>query len=422
MLDAITPLAAASPPPANNAAGPDGGAAAGFAALVRGYAEANLGAATASPAMTPPPAPPAASRADRSAPAERRAETEPAPERAVEGEPEPTEAAAAAPPPTASGEDAAPVAAPATPAADAGGQRGLSSAERLDIQIAITAGTVAAVTPSISGAVAVAASATDHVGDAAAPTAQPAPSDAAAGDTTAVAAGTLAAGGQDARSGQPGTSGGGAQGGPFAPPGSLPGGPLRGLTVSAAETDAAGGVIAGDVLFAAASGRPADAAAASRGTAPLASAAEQVAEQVKVRLALAARAGADHIAIELTPEHLGRVEVRLDVGRDGRVSAVILAAEPATLDLLKSDARGLEQALANAGLDASDDALSFGLLHQGDANGRDQPANGRAGLPSGQASEAAPPADASSRDAPPAAKPIASSSRRLGHHHVDLHA
>jgi hypothetical protein len=268
---------------------------------------------------------------------------------------------------------------------------------------------VAAAAPIIGGAVAAAASAADTAGDAALPTAQPAPTDAGTGETPAVAAPNLAMGGQDARSGQPGTSGGGAQGGPFAPPGgSTPGG----STPLPSEAGAAEGVVAGEVVFAAA-GRPADAAAASRGAPPLASAAEQV----KVRLALAARTGADHIAIELTPEHLGRVEVRLDVGRDGRVSALILAAEPATLDLLKSDARGLEQALANAGLNASDDALSFGLLHQGTGGGRDQPTGGHAALAAGRGGEEAPP-----HDAPPAAKPIAGSARRLGHHHVDLHA
>lgn len=128
--------------------------------------------------------------------------------------------------------------------------------------------------------------------------------------------------------------------------------------------DAAGaeGVVAGEVLA------PVGAAVATVGRRPAAVPAS-AAEQVRVRLTLAARAGADHIAIELRPERLGRVEVRLEIGRDGNVRALILAAEPATLEMLRQEARGLGQALADAGLKAEEGSLDFGLLdRQGGGN------------------------------------------------------
>jgi flagellar hook-length control protein FliK len=114
------------------------------------------------------------------------------------------------------------------------------------------------------------------------------------------------------------------------------------------------------------SGGAAAAASSARGVAPRSTPASASAtDQVSVRLTMAARAGLDRIAIALTPDHLGHVEVRLDIGRNGQVNALILAAEPATLDALRGDARGLEQALAAAGLQADDGALQFGLLSGG---------------------------------------------------------
>jgi hypothetical protein len=97
-----------------------------------------------------------------------------------------------------------------------------------------------------------------------------------------------------------------------------------------------------------------------------------VTEQVFVQMARAARAGIDRIHIQLRPASLGRVEVRLDLGHDGRVAATVIADRPDTLEMLKSDARGLERALQEAGLKADTDSLQFGL--RGEDAGR-RPAN-----------------------------------------------
>jgi hypothetical protein len=97
-----------------------------------------------------------------------------------------------------------------------------------------------------------------------------------------------------------------------------------------------------------------------------------VTEQVFVQMARAAKAGIDRIHIQLHPASLGRVEVRLDLGHDGRVAATVIADRPDTLEMLKSDARGLERALQEAGLKADTDSLQFGL--RGEDAGR-RPAN-----------------------------------------------
>lgn len=70
--------------------------------------------------------------------------------------------------------------------------------------------------------------------------------------------------------------------------------------------------------------------------------------------------------IQLNPSELGRVEVRLTVGNDGRTTAVVLAERSETLQLLQRDSAHLEKALQNAGLDVGAQDLSFNM--RGDGN------------------------------------------------------
>ena len=104
--------------------------------------------------------------------------------------------------------------------------------------------------------------------------------------------------------------------------------------------------------------------------------------QADGRVALPMRAIAVHIAhhlangqrefqIRLDPPELGRVEVRVEIARDGRLTAHLTADRPDTLDALMRDARALERALNAAGLDLEDDALSFELRQHdaGDGSG-----------------------------------------------------
>ncbi|MES1158427.1 MAG: flagellar hook-length control protein FliK [Terricaulis silvestris] len=70
--------------------------------------------------------------------------------------------------------------------------------------------------------------------------------------------------------------------------------------------------------------------------------------------------------MRLDPPDLGRIDVRLDVSRDHRVTAVISADNAQTLSDLSRASRDLQQALQSAGLDLTDGGLSFDLSGRGD--------------------------------------------------------
>ena len=86
-----------------------------------------------------------------------------------------------------------------------------------------------------------------------------------------------------------------------------------------------------------------------------------VADQVAVKLSSTAKNGGSRVSIRLNPEELGKVDVKLDIGKDGLVRAMVTAEKPETLDLLQRDARALERALQEAGLKTNGDSLDFDL-------------------------------------------------------------
>jgi len=191
----------------------------------------------------------------------------------------------------------------------------------------------------------------------------------------------------------------------------------------AAQLDASSADLAGDEgthrIFAAAPGTTPGTANALRNTSgtpalpqlPRLSALDQIAVDIKKAIA----AGKDQITINLKPADLGRIEVKLEVGADGQVSAQVRAERPETLELLQRDARGLERALQEAGLRADSGTLSFGLRGENGPhgqNGANQNGDQRFGDPTDRHDQAADEA----ANASPA--PIAA---RLGDGRVDLH-
>lgn len=74
--------------------------------------------------------------------------------------------------------------------------------------------------------------------------------------------------------------------------------------------------------------------------------------------------GATQFALRLDPPELGRVDVRLDVSKDHKVTAIISADTPQALSELARGARDLQQALSSAGLTLADDGLKFDLRQQ----------------------------------------------------------
>lgn len=84
-------------------------------------------------------------------------------------------------------------------------------------------------------------------------------------------------------------------------------------------------------------------------------------DQVAVHIRKAVGAGEDRIRIRLHPAELGQIDVKLKLGADGLVKAIIWVEKPETFDLLQKDARGLERALQEAGLKTDSGSLSFHL-------------------------------------------------------------
>jgi len=86
--------------------------------------------------------------------------------------------------------------------------------------------------------------------------------------------------------------------------------------------------------------------------------------QIGMQIVQAASRRIERLVVQLEPAALGRVEVRLDFSHDNRVSALIAAERPETLDLLQRDSRALERGLQDAGLELEREGLSFSLRQE----------------------------------------------------------
>jgi hypothetical protein len=155
--------------------------------------------------------------------------------------------------------------------------------------------------------------------------------------------------------------------------------------------DAGGGDLANaEQGFSSGAGTHAPLAARATGAdRPLAT--KPVAAQVALHVGKAAKAGLTRVEIALEPASLGRVEVRLDFGRDGSINALFVAETREALDALRADARTLERALSEAGLKADSGSLGFSLREQGaGTGGRFSEAFARPDDPSKMSAETAP--------------------------------
>jgi flagellar hook-length control protein FliK len=95
-------------------------------------------------------------------------------------------------------------------------------------------------------------------------------------------------------------------------------------------------------------------------------------DQVAVQIKKAAKDGIERISMQLRPEELGRVDVRMEIGQDGKVTAQIAVERAQTLELLQKDQKALEKALQEAGFNADSSSLSFSLKEQGGEAWREQ--------------------------------------------------
>ncbi len=86
--------------------------------------------------------------------------------------------------------------------------------------------------------------------------------------------------------------------------------------------------------------------------------------------------GVNRFQIKLDPPELGRLDVKMEMNADGGVKLHLTVERPEALDFLQRDARALEKALADAGLETDGDSLSFSLEDQDGqfSNGEDSDA------------------------------------------------
>lgn len=87
---------------------------------------------------------------------------------------------------------------------------------------------------------------------------------------------------------------------------------------------------------------------------------------------------AQRYEIRLDPAELGRVDVRIEVGADKKVHAVLAAHDSAALGDLMRNQRALERSLSDAGLDLADGGITFELSGDQNRNANNQ-AQGEAG-------------------------------------------
>ncbi|MBD8891334.1 flagellar hook-length control protein FliK [Roseibium litorale] len=91
----------------------------------------------------------------------------------------------------------------------------------------------------------------------------------------------------------------------------------------------------------------------------------QAASQIASAMARTLSNGDTKFQMRLDPPELGRVEVHMKVAKDGSVQAHMIVDSPETLDMFMRDQRGLERALANAGLNTDSSSLQFSLRDDG---------------------------------------------------------
>lgn len=94
-------------------------------------------------------------------------------------------------------------------------------------------------------------------------------------------------------------------------------------------------------------------------------------ERVAIEVASAARDGNRQFEIRLDPGNLGRIDVTIDVTKDGTITARLVVEKSETLDQLRRDAGSLEKAFSELGLKTDGGGMSFELARQNRDGSRD---------------------------------------------------
>ena len=83
-----------------------------------------------------------------------------------------------------------------------------------------------------------------------------------------------------------------------------------------------------------------------------------------LEIATSVKSGKSRFEIRLDPADLGRIDVRIDVDRNGQVTSHLTVEKPETLSMLRQDAPQLQRALDDAGFKTDSGGLQFSLRDQ----------------------------------------------------------
>jgi len=96
-----------------------------------------------------------------------------------------------------------------------------------------------------------------------------------------------------------------------------------------------------------------------------------------MEIAVTARSGKSRFEIRLDPADLGRIDVRIDVDRNGHVTSHLMVEKAETLSMLRQDAPQLQRALDDAGFRTGDGGLQFSLRDQSSSGQNNDSGSGR---------------------------------------------
>lgn len=100
---------------------------------------------------------------------------------------------------------------------------------------------------------------------------------------------------------------------------------------------------------------------------------KEAVEQVKVNITKSAVKGVDKIDIQLKPQELGTVEVKMQISKDGKLQAHIISSKAETMEVLQREVQDLERAFNEAGFET--DSGSFSFSFRGDESGNEKDRN-----------------------------------------------
>lgn len=103
---------------------------------------------------------------------------------------------------------------------------------------------------------------------------------------------------------------------------------------------------------------------------------KEIIDQVKVNITKSAVKGIDKIDISLKPVDLGHIEVKMQIGKDGKLQAHIISSRPETMEVLQKEIQTLEKAFNDAGFQTDEGSLSFSFRGGNQANQNQERDNG----------------------------------------------